>query len=316
MKTWDCAWNWEWNLLKFTEFLNLVTQLESIDYNTAKRKEATSSFLQNLFKLFINSVFGKTMECIRNSINLKLFMNPITANKLIARPTFQRLDIINKDLMSITMMKDKVVLNRPIYLGFFILDLSKITMYRFHYQQIIAKYGNKAIMTYTDTDSFVYLIETKNIYDDMAANIDAFDTSKYPTTHLLHSQKNAKTLGKFKDERNSIQPHELIGLRSKMYSLKLPNGRIKITAKGVSRSHVRKNLKHKDYLHTLQTTKSSYATLRTITSHKNAVKTQEVNKLFYRHLTTSDTFYLMAYLLSLIGISESPNWTRRQKENN
>ena len=75
---------------------------------------------------------------------LKLVTNSIRAKKLIARPTFQRFDIINKDLTSITMMKDKVLLNRLIYLGFSILDLSKITMYRFHYQQIVAKYGSKA----------------------------------------------------------------------------------------------------------------------------------------------------------------------------
>ena len=78
-----------------------------IDFNTTKRKEATSSFLQNLFKLFINSVFGKTMEYLRNRINLKLVTNPIRAKKLIARPTFQRFDIINNDLTSIAMMKDK-----------------------------------------------------------------------------------------------------------------------------------------------------------------------------------------------------------------
>ena len=90
------------------------------------------------------------------------------------------------------MIKDKVLLNRPIYLGFSILDLSKITMYRFHYQQIVAKYGSKAKLAYTDTDSFVYLIETKNIYDDMAANIDAFDTSDYPKTHPLHSKRMPK----------------------------------------------------------------------------------------------------------------------------
>ena len=90
-----------------------------IDLNTIKRKEVTSFFLQTLFKLFINSVFDKTMECLRNRINLKLVTNPIRAKKLIARPTFQRFDIINKDLTSITMMKDKVLLNRPIYLCFF-----------------------------------------------------------------------------------------------------------------------------------------------------------------------------------------------------
>ena len=64
-----------------------------------------------------------------------------------------------------------------------------------------------------------------------------------------------------------------------MYFLNLPNGRMKITAEGVSRSHVLKNLKHEDYLHTLQTTKSSYATFRTITSQKHAVKAHEVNNL-------------------------------------
>ena len=82
------------------------------------------------------------MECLRNRINLKLVMNPIRAKKLIARPTFQRFEIINKDLTAITMMKDRVLLNRPIYLGFSILDLSKITMYRFHYQQIVARYDS------------------------------------------------------------------------------------------------------------------------------------------------------------------------------
>ena len=113
----------------------------------------------------------------------------------------------------------------------------------------------------------------------MAININTFDTSEYPTAYPLHSKKNAKTLGKFKDECNFLQPHYFIGFRSKMYSLKLPKGRIKITAKEVSRSHILNNLKHKDYLHTLPTTKSSYATFRTITSQKHAVKTQEVNKL-------------------------------------
>ena len=105
-------------------------------------------------------------------------------------------------------------------------------MYRSRYQKIIAKYGNRARLTHSNTDSFVYLIETRNICDDMAANIDAFDTSENRKTHPLHSRKNAKTLVNFKDECNSLQPHELIGLRSNMYSLKLSNGRIKITSKG------------------------------------------------------------------------------------
>ena len=111
-----------------------------IDFNTTTRKEATSTFLQNLFKLFINSVFAKQWNVFEIESTWKLSRT----KKLIARPTLQRFDIINQDLTSITMMKDKVLLNRPIYLGFYILNLSKFTMYCFHYQQIIAKYGNKA----------------------------------------------------------------------------------------------------------------------------------------------------------------------------
>ena len=119
------------------------------------------------------------------------------------------------------------------------------------------------------------------------------------------TRKECQKLGKFKDECNSLQPHEFIGLRSKMYSLMLPNGRIKITTKGVSRSHLLKNLKHKDYLDTLQTTKSSYATYRTITSHKHVVKTQEVNKLCLSAFDDKRYIYLTSTLAhGHFGIAE------------
>ena len=202
----------ELNLLKFIEFFKSVSQLGSnhIDFNTTKRKEATSSFLQNLFKLFINSIYGKTMKCLRNRINLKLVTNPIRAKKLIARPTFQRFDIISKDLSSIIMTKDKVLLNRPIYLGFSTLDMSKITKYSSDYQQIVAKYGSKAKLAYTDTDSFVYLIERRISTTIWRLPLTLTKNSDYPKTHPLHSKENAKTLGKFKDECSSLQTHEFI----------------------------------------------------------------------------------------------------------
>ena len=130
-------------------------------------------------------------------------------------------------------------------------------------------------------------------------------------THCTGKRKQ-KHWSKFKDECSSLQPDEFIGFRSKMYSLKLPNGRIKITAKGVSRSHVLKNFKHNNYRHTLQTTKASYATFRTITSHMHAVKTQEANKLCL--LAFDDKRYILPDGVSmLMDILESPNWTLKQK---
>ena len=86
-------------------------------------------------------MFDKTMKCLRNRINLEVVTNPIRAKKLIARPTFQRFHIINKDLTLITMMKDKNIYQPTDISRLLHLDLSKITMYRFHYQQIVAKYS-------------------------------------------------------------------------------------------------------------------------------------------------------------------------------
>ena len=78
----------------------------------------------------------------------------------------------------------------------------------------------------------------------MALNLDAYDTSDYPPEHPLYSRTNSKVLGKFKDECASLAVQEFVGLRSKMYSILLPGGKAKFTAKGVSRCHVLKHLKH------------------------------------------------------------------------
>ena len=107
-------------------------------------------------------------------------------------------------------------------------------MYKFNYEKILSKYGSRAKLAYTDTDAFIYHIQTPDLYEDMADNMDAYDTSNYPVDHPLHSRTNAKVLGKMKDEWSSLAPQEFIGLRVKMYSILLPNGNPKFTAKGVS----------------------------------------------------------------------------------
>ena len=148
----------------------------------------------------------------------------------------------------------------------------------------------------------------------MAANIISFDTSEYPATNPLHSLKNAKTLRWFQDECISFQSPKFFWLRCKMYSMKHPNGRIKITAKAAWWSQIEKNLKHKDYLHTLHITNSSYATFRTITSLNHAGKTQVVSKYAYRHLMTSDTCHLTVCLLLHMDIFKNPAWTTIRKK--
>ena len=100
-----------------------------IDFNTQKRREATSPFLQTLFKNMNKMLFDKTMKDTRKRLDLHLTTRAKTAKKLIARPTFKRFDIINEDLTVIDLQKNEVLMDKPLYLEFCILELSKPTMY-------------------------------------------------------------------------------------------------------------------------------------------------------------------------------------------
>ena len=151
-------------------------------------------------------------------------------------------------------------------------------MYQFHYETILAKYGSLARLAYTDTDSFIYHIQTPDLYKDIAENLYAYDTSDYPNDHHLYSKMNAKLLGKMKDECAGQAPHEFVGLRSKMYSIRLPNNKAKFTAKGVSRKYILKHLQHDNFLQTLQTKGTTMETFTTLRSMKQQLKTIDVTK--------------------------------------
>ena len=125
-------------------------------------------------------LFGKTMESLRKRTNLELVTNPTRAKKVIAKPTTLHWDIISENLVSVIKQKPKIIADRPIYMGFCNLELSKITMYKFHCEEIMCKYGSRAKLAYTDTDSFIYHIQTPDpyLYKDMA---DIWTRTKRPT---------------------------------------------------------------------------------------------------------------------------------------
>ena len=112
--------------------------------------------------------------------------------KIAAKPNFQRVDIFNADLAAAHCLKATILLNKPIYVGFAILDLSKLLMYDFHYGYIKTKYGNDAELCFTDTDSLLYDVRCDNIYTDMQADLDKFDFSDYPAYHPLYNVDNKK----------------------------------------------------------------------------------------------------------------------------
>ena len=153
---------------------------EYIDFNTKLRIAAKNDFEKDFYKLMNNSVFGKTMENIRKHRNIKLVNNKEEYLKTVMKSNFNSGTLLGPDLMGCEMGKVKVVMNKPVYLGQAIVDLSKIIMYEFHYDYMLPKYGDNIKLCYMDTDSFVYDIKTEYFYKDIAEDVEKrFDTSGY-----------------------------------------------------------------------------------------------------------------------------------------
>ena len=198
-----------------------------IDFNTQKRTVAKNDFEKNLFKLMNNSVFGKTMENIRKRVSTKKNATKEEAEAYVSQPGFVRyVEMLN--FYVIHMKKANLFLNKPIYTGLAVLDLSKLLMYEFYYDKLKPKYGDNCHLLYTDTDSLILEITTDDVYKDCEPDIDEYDTSEYPKDHFLYNPKNKKVIGKMKDGMKGNPILEYAGLRPKMYSVRsLENGKTK-----------------------------------------------------------------------------------------
>jgi hypothetical protein len=219
---------------------------EYIDFNTNKRREAKTDFEKDLFKLLVNSIYGKSLQNDRKHKDVSLVTDEKKLCRLTRKPGFKCFKIYNETLTAVQCAKNILKLNKPIYLGFCILELSKCIMFDFHYNHIKKIYGDSAELLFTDTDSLCYDIKTQDVYKDMAQYKHLYDFSNYPQTHELYSAVNKKRLGCFKDETASVPIEEFVGLRSKMYSLKYKNTEKKV-AKGVSRAAIKHRLSHAMY---------------------------------------------------------------------
>ena len=242
--------------LKLTKIHRRMTFEESaflkpcIDLNTQLRAKATNDFEKDFFKLMNNSVLGKTMENIRNRVDMQLVTNESQARKLISKPNFQHRTIFCENVVTINMTKTKLEFNKPVYLGASILDVSKILMYYFHYNYIKPKYGEKAKLLFTDTDSLMYEIETEDFYQDIKPDVrNLFDTSNFPKDHLsgIEVGLNKKVIGMMKDEAGDGQMSKFVGLRGKQYSYKMDEGKEEKKCKGMAKSVVKKTISFDDY---------------------------------------------------------------------
>ena len=250
-----------------------------IDFNTEKRKNAKNAFEKDFFKLMNNSVFGKTMENLRRRIDVRLITNEKKLLKLASKPTYVSSKIFNENLVAVHKVKETLTLNRPAYVGMCILDLSKTLMYDFHYNYIKKKYGDKAKLLFTDTDSLTYEIEAEDVYQDFWNDKEKFDNSDYPESSPYFDKTNKKVIGKFKDESCSIPVVEFVGLRSKMYSYIKDNQTGGKTAKGIKKNVIKNDIKHEDYKRTLLNEEQMHHKMKTIRSNKHQLGSYELNKV-------------------------------------
>ena len=253
-----------------------------IGKNTELRKCASNNFEKDFFKLMNNSVFGKTIENIRKRQNIFLVDDRKKAIKLSSRPNFDRCTIFDRKLIAIHMKKTEVYFNKPVYVGQAILDLSKTLMFDFHYNYIKKKYQNKAELLFTDTDSLMYHIKTKDFYKDISPDISKkFDTSDYPPDHEsgILTGVNKKVIGMFKDEVAGRQITHFVGLRPKLYSFKVEDGSLTKKCKGVKKNVVKKEIAFEDYVECLFSGEKQMRTMKTIKSENHDIYSKEVNKI-------------------------------------
>ena len=164
--------------------------------NTELRKQAKNDFEKDFFKLMNNSVFGKTMENVRKHRDTKLVTTDKRRNQLVSEPNYHATKWVSEKLLAIESKTIKVKMNKPVYLGLSILEISKTLMYEFWYDYIKPKYQDNAKLCYMDTDSFIINIKTEDFYENITHDAEKrFDTPNYEVNRPLPKGKNEKVIG-------------------------------------------------------------------------------------------------------------------------
>ena len=225
-----------------------------------------------------NAVFGKTMENVRKHKDIKLVTTDKRRNQLVSEPNYHTTKWFSEKLLAIEMKKTKVKMNKPVYLGLPILEISKILMNEFWYDYMKPKYGVN--LYYIDTDSFIMHIKTEDFYKDIADDVEKrFDTSNYEINRPLPIGKNKKVIGLMKDELGGKIMTDLVALRSKTYSYLTGHCKEDKKAKGTKKCVIKQRLKFSDYKDCLLNNEIILKSQQRFKSEKHDVYTEEVNKI-------------------------------------
>ena len=227
-----------------------------------------------------NAVFGKTMENIRKHRDIKLVTTDKKRSKLVSEPNYHTINLILEDLSIIEMKKTKVRMNKPIYLGLSILEISKILMYEFRYDYMKPKYDNNVKLCYMDTDSFIMDIKTNDFYKDLANDFEnRFDTSNCEVNRPLPMGKNKKVIGLMNNEQGGKIITEFVTLRPKTYSYLTDDTKEDKKAKGTKKCVIKMMIKFNDYKKCLLNDEVILKSQQRFISKKQDVYTENINKI-------------------------------------
>ena len=248
-----------------------------IEKNTVMRKKATTTFEKNFYKLMSNACFGKTMENKRHRRDVRFVTTEQRALEMTAKPTFKSFQVISDNLCSLSFSQPQIWWDKPTPVGASILDLSKLALYGFHYNEMKPRYGKRILLNYKDTDSLLYRIETDDLYKDMGEFKHLLDLSDYPTDHQLYDPTNKKVPLTMTDELNGKVFRESVILRSKLYSIEFTDG-VKQSAKSVQQN-IKKSLHHDNFLSCLLTKETKRAAMTRIMSSNHQIQVITTNKI-------------------------------------
>ena len=194
-------------------------------------------------------------------------------------------------------------MNKPIYLGLSILEISKILVYEFWYDYMKPKYANNVKLCYTDTDNFIINIKTNDFYEDIASDFEyRFETSNYEVNRPLPMGKNKKVIGLMTDELGRKIITEIVTLRPKTYSYLTEDGKGDENAKGTKKCVIKKMIKFNDYKKCLLNDEVISKSQQRFISQKHDVYTENINKIDLssnddKRIVSSDkiTSYLYGY---------------------
>ena len=225
-----------------------------------------------------NAVYGKTMENVKNRINVKLGSNKKDYLRWTSKPNYMSHKIFDNGLVALRKNKVTLTLNKPAYMGMCILELRKILMYEFHYDYIKNKYGKISILLFTDTDILIYEIKTEYVCEDFSNDKEMFDFSNYSAKSKYYDNSNKLVVGKMKYETAGVAIEEFLGLKPKMYSYLVNDNNEYKKAKGANRN-VAATLSHSEYKDVLLKQKCLRHSMNRIQRKDHKIGTYEIHKI-------------------------------------